>query len=1116
MMRPRGRSALICTLLILVAVLPLAAYVEPEDSALRQKTFRHPDLYIGNVYVPATELPSSRAQDLAALGVEPAGAYMDVRGGRWGTLMPKQALLPGDGRGNNLEWEQSGLTAPRNAAEHRELAWNALVGYLNQHQGALSIDAGELVSPGKVTIHNGGDLVQIHAARRVGGVEVRGSFLKATISHGNLILLGAGQWGDVGVASAPTISTSTAIGVATGYLGTLADGASWPKSGLAIIPMANGADPSQVALGSGYSYRLAWVLRPDFPGDAVGDWETLIDAHSGELIAFEDQTRYASTREVQGGVYPISNDGVAPDGVEVTYPMPFADVTNAGDTLFTDAGGNVLACLDGAITTTLSGPYLTMIDTCGAVSETTAGDVLDLGTSGGIDCTSAGASPGDTHATRSGFYELNRSIEWGRSHLPDNTWLRSQLPATMNIDANCNASGGAGGVNFFTSGGGCSNTGELAGVFVHEWGHGMDASDATPGFANPAEGIADVYASLRLNTSCMGRNFRPGQPCGGYGDPCTTCTGVRDIDWANRSSGVPHGISGATGIDTLCGSGGGSPCGGSAHCEGAVFAESVWDLWNRDLQTEYGMSLDTAREIATRLNFVGSGAVSSFFQCAGGTGVGDGCNVGSGYLNFLIADDDDGDLGNGTPHMAAIFAAFDRHEIACPTPTNQDSGCAGTPAIAPVVAAAPLDRGVELTWPAVAGASSYRVFRTEGVHDCAFGKIWVGDTTDTTFVDSGLKNGLEHYYIVTAMGPGDSCFGPASSCTTVVPGGGGNLALDLVASGAFTFLSGDGDAFLDNCEQGRLTVAVANIGTGSQSNVRIVDVRPANPAITVITPLPAGVDSTLTVCESSSAQVTLQADGLTLGDTVDFEVDFTSDQLSPAVKTASVSAAVPGAESDLQSVATKTFTFETDFEDWAVAEGIFTRTGTGGGDGTTFFADSSDAIGDQCDRIRSPVISLSATSTLSLWNNWDIEVFSASTWYDRANIGIIDQAGDRTLITPDGGRLYNADSSGPGTYGGCNEPEEGWAGLMDTWGTSSWSAGAFQSAAFAGDFIQLEVIYGTDALEHRRGFWFDEVTVTDFDLQVDDAQSNVCLEVGLIFTDGFESGDTSVWSSATP
>ena len=115
----------------------------------------------------------------------------------------------------------------------------------------------------------------------------------------------------------------------------------------------------------------------------------------------------------------------------------------------------------------------------------------------------------------------------GRSHLPNNSWLQSQLTSNMNIKDTCNAFWNGATVNFYRSGGGgggCANTGEIAGVFDHEWGHGMDANDATPGIASPSgEGIADIYTAIRLNDSCIGRNFRS-SVCSGNGDPCDTCT----------------------------------------------------------------------------------------------------------------------------------------------------------------------------------------------------------------------------------------------------------------------------------------------------------------------------------------------------------------------------------------------------------------------------------------------------------------------------------------------------------------------------------------------------------------------------------------------------------------
>ena len=123
----------------------------------------------------------------------------------------------------------------------------------------------------------------------------------------------------------------------------------------------------------------------------------------------------------------------------------------------------------------------------------------------------------------------------------------------------------------------CANTGETAHIFDHEWGHGLDFNDLTFGVSQPSgEGIAgmhvyherpwrkllfglhtnllsllylfvpsDVYAALRLGTSCIGPGFRrDGAVCrNGFGagaTTCLTCTGVRDIDYTAHLSNTPH------------------------------------------------------------------------------------------------------------------------------------------------------------------------------------------------------------------------------------------------------------------------------------------------------------------------------------------------------------------------------------------------------------------------------------------------------------------------------------------------------------------------------------------------------------------------------------------------
>lgn len=1110
-----GRPVLWFWVLVALADSGGQAQIAPSygSSPVAEKAFRHPGLYISNLYEPVAGLPleaASRArEELAELRIPAQGAFLDVRGGRWGSLLPAEPLLPGGGVGNDLTWASLGLVAPDDPAGFEDVAWDALTEYLHVREQLLGIEVDELWPPANVTVHDAGRRIQIYAQRVFRGVSVRDSYLTAVINNGNLVLLGVRNWGDIGISTAPGISEQSAVAAVAAHLEpTPVDGyRSRPE--LTVVPMGVGDDLGRLSPGRGYQHRLAWVVRPEIR-EQLGRWEALVDARTGELLALQDSNRYATTRNVVGGVYPVSNDGTPPDGVEQPgYPMPFADVTDAGTQLFTDSGGNYPVCVDGPITTTLAGELVRIDDFCGAISESSSGDI-DLGTGGGRDCDlpPGASSPGDTHAARTGFYELNRVKEMALGHLPGNPWLRDQLAAVTNIpdfgvpEFNCNAFWDEVTVNFFTSGASalpgvvCSNTGEIAGVLDHEWGHGLDNNDALPSISNPGEGIADVYAALRLNESCIGRGFyTAGNQCGDD-DPCIDCDGVRDIDWAERQSGQPHDIAW---IDANCAPpflGDPGPCGGGIHCEGAVYSEAIWDLVHRDLQgPPFAMDLNTALEMGTRLTFLGAGGVGNWYSCVDGAGTGDGCNADGGYLNFLAIDDDNGDLNDGTPHMAAIFSAFDRHGIACGAPPVQNSGCSGAPAEAPTVSATALDRGVQLIWSPVTGATEYEVLRTEGVFGCEFGKIKVGQTPGTQFLSAGLRNGFAYSYIVVPLGGDPACTGPASACTAVTPAAGANLAF-AESSISLQVLNGDLDSFIDNCEVAELTFDLVNIGSAPLTNLRLLDVEVVSHpgTVTVTTAFPVVVAPSLAECGLAPGGFAFTAEGLSFNDTVEFRVDATSDELAGMVRSQTIR--LVAAESSLESFASKTFTFETDLENWQTARGTFAPASAGGGAaGSSWYVASSANLPDQCDVIRSPSLQLSSTSTLSLWNQFDIEpstiVGGSEFWYDRANLGIVDaQSGRRTPVSPDGGRTYNATGSG----GSCGtNSQDGWADAGPGWAESTWSAAALGSATLAGELVQLGIRYGTDPFEQGFGFWFDEVTVTDVGVVVADGQTDACL-----------------------
>ena len=129
-----------------------------------------------------------------------------------------------------------------------------------------------------------------------------------------------------------------------------------------------------------------------------------------------------------------------------------------------------------------------------------------------------------------------------------------------------------------------------------------------------------------------------------------------------------------------------------------------------------------------------------------------GCATANGYIQWITADDDNGNLNDGTPHMTAIAAAFNRHGIGCSTPTAQNSGCAAGPSTAPSLTVTPGNFSASLSWNSVAGATHYWVFRSEGHAGCNFGKAQIADVTGTSFTDSQVANGRLYSYNVVAVG----------------------------------------------------------------------------------------------------------------------------------------------------------------------------------------------------------------------------------------------------------------------------------------------------------------------------------------------------------------------------
>ena len=755
-----SRSSLALVFLtVLVAVSLVQAAVVPE------RVTRFDSLVI---YDPTSGLGQigERPEDLPGYDAERAGweAFRAAHGGGWRVHLDRRSGTPllVDGRG--IHWLPAGdlgsaseleSMARRFIAENGELFQVRESELVFNEQGSGPFDDNHWV-----LLFN----------RQVGGIPVEEQRLRLYVTYGNLVAFGADHWGNIDRVPEIVFDEQAARDALYSYMElTSADTIeeSEPARLVFVAGPSEGERERRYAgpVGQGTEFHLAWRLAVRVAGEP-GIWVGKVDAVTGEIVAFYDDVKYA---QVKGGVFPVSNDGDCPSGCEQPdYPMAYADIDIDGSGFDANDMG-VFECTPsgGTATTNLAGPFLRISDNCGAVNESvTCDNDIDLSVSGGADCVvPSGSSAGNTHASRSCFYHANRIKEKGRSWLPNNTWLTQQLTCNVNINSNCNAFWN-GTINFYTSGGGCGNTGEIGGVIHHEYGHGIDQMDGG-GYDNPSEAYADVVAIIQERLSCVGRGFRPGQNCSGYGDTCLDCTGIREMDWDKRVSHTP--ATPANFIQPNCGGGSGA-CGREVHCESYPPSEAVFDLAFRDLPA-MGLDSETSWQLTEKLFYVSrEGSGGPIYTCSLPNS--DGCAAGSWFMQMRNADDDDGNLDNGTPHAEALFAAFDRHAIACGAASdasNQNSSSCPT-LDAPVLDGSAGSNSADLGWTSVTDAAEYVVLRTEV--DCSNYTMNIVDTIPaptTNYVDDDLANDFPLHFRVMARGSNSACESAVSNCVTVTP-----------------------------------------------------------------------------------------------------------------------------------------------------------------------------------------------------------------------------------------------------------------------------------------------------------------------------------------------------------
>lgn len=211
------------------------------------------------------------------------------------------------------------------------------------------------------------------------------------------------------------------------------------------------------------------------------------------------------------------------------------------------------------------------------------------------------------------FHHTNKIIRLASNYI-DTPWFRTPLSAHTNINNSCNAhwDGRFSTINFYSGGRGCANTGLIADIVYHEWGHGLD--DKTGGIRDGAfsEGFGDIISMLVTKSPIIGVGFMlDGRP-------------VRDLEpdriYPRDSRGTVHEV-------------------------GLIIGSTFWDLFKK-FKEHY--SEQQAIEFMRRYAF------QMIFTAERYTDV---------YRSLLVIDDDDGNLINGTPNFCLINEIFSDHGL---------------------------------------------------------------------------------------------------------------------------------------------------------------------------------------------------------------------------------------------------------------------------------------------------------------------------------------------------------------------------------------------------------------------------------------------------------------------
>ena len=486
--------------------------------------------------------------------------------------------------------------------------------FIGTELGAFGVEVGDLEL---MSVASGAKYDYVHFKQQHQGLEVLFSHIIVKLDHaGRVVGFGCDEYDGISVDVTPSIPAADAGSLAG--MGLHGITGSTVESALNILP---------VPVWRGVEHHLVYeVIVTTQHNGMPGEYWSLVDAHSGEVLYRQNKVvshdpvkPHASSpppvaveADITGNVYEFN-----PYIPAVTMPLAHVEATIGGTTYNADINGHLSTGAVGPVSGTfrLQGHWST-VETGGVTPQ------FNISLAEGANAVSFNTNANIRE--RSAYFHVNIVHDHCVSYLPTFTGMDFSLTTNVDVTGTCNAFYDGSSINFYSEGDDCQSYAQIGEVVYHEYGHGINDNfyqDNGANFNNGAmgEGYADVWGLSITEDPILAEGSSLSNP----------------DDYIRRYDQDPKVYP----VDLV----------GQVHADGEIIAGAWWDTYVL-LGNDMFLTMTLFAEAYPGL------------QATAANG-----NEGTAFRDVLIdvlaADDDDGDITNGTPNGNEIVEAFAIHGI---------------------------------------------------------------------------------------------------------------------------------------------------------------------------------------------------------------------------------------------------------------------------------------------------------------------------------------------------------------------------------------------------------------------------------------------------------------------